>query len=208
MTQPLFTDEGEEYYAAAYAHNRPFAKPGPYNTTLTPDQEKNFRAWVATRKVPFDPDASVIDYDMRGFWRDDPSEARKWRRGEHFPDTYKTPYDTTFSNESKYATKDNPFKWDGDGPDAHLVDQRNGQVIFAPPQDDRPAKKPSSFSSESGYGTRWWLDVVHSNGQTSRAQLHMVSTGNGETHWELVTPLSPGDRLKISGRGTMSIDRS
>ncbi len=42
----------------------------------------------------------------------------------HFPDTYKTPYHKTFSNESIYALPTAPH-WEGD----QLVDQ-NGNIVF------------------------------------------------------------------------------
>lgn len=125
MTQPLFSDEGPQYYAAAYGHNQPFARPGPYQTRLSPAEEQAFRVWVRSNAVPFDPDAQIADYDMRGFWKD---TGGKWSGG-HFPDTYKTPYDTTFSRESKYATPNCPFVWQGD----NLVDTRNNQLIFGTP---------------------------------------------------------------------------
>lgn len=124
MTTPLFTDEGPEYYDAAYRHNVPFSRPGPYVTSLDGNQEKAFRDWVASKQVPYDPNEQVSDYDMRGFWRD--TGGSNWRKGQHFPDTYKTPYDTTFSRESRWATPDCPFVWQGD----NLIDMRNGQLIF------------------------------------------------------------------------------
>jgi hypothetical protein len=61
---------------------------------------------------------------MRGYWKEHPELAGKWKAGQHFPDTYKTPYDTTFSRESKYATKDAPH-WVGN----KLID-KDGRVVF------------------------------------------------------------------------------
>lgn len=130
--KPLFTHEGPRYYHAAYKHNRPFALAGPshwdwpYQTGLGSRKNANeFAEWVRKKHVPFDLSARIVDYDMRGYWKK--TKGRGWHRGSHFPDTFKTPYDTTFSHESKYATRDNPFYWHGD----KLVDTRNGQVIFA-----------------------------------------------------------------------------
>lgn len=119
----LFSAEGPQFYAKAYAHNKEFAKPGPYNTTLTAVQEQQFRKWVSANHVPFNPSASVNDYDMRGYWL--ATKGVGWKQGEHFPDTYKTPYDTTFSNQSKYATANNPFKWQGN----NLIDTRTGALV-------------------------------------------------------------------------------
>lgn len=121
---PVFTSEGPRLYKAAYQHNEQFAKPGPYQTKLSPKEEQQFRGWVAKHGVPFNPDAKRADYDMRGYWK--ATAGRGWGKGQHFPDTFKTPFDTTFSRESKYATKDNPFVWRGE----NLVDRRNGRLVF------------------------------------------------------------------------------
>jgi hypothetical protein len=122
---PKFTTEGPKHYAAAYQQNRQYAKPGPYQTKLSPRQESAFRQWVRKNKVPFDPHAKTVDYDMRGFYK---ATGGTWAGGRaHFPDTFKTPYDTTFSSESKYATTNNPFVWRG----SKLIDRRTGQVVFA-----------------------------------------------------------------------------
>lgn len=69
-------------------------------------------------KIPW-RDEPNADYDMRGFWK----AGGKRAANGHFPDTYKTPYHKSFSNESRYATKDAPH-WEGD----RLVD-KNGRVI-------------------------------------------------------------------------------
>lgn len=123
-----FSSEGPQFYNQAYALYSPFATTGPYVTKLSLPQERAFRKWVAKYRVPFNAAAgqgAVSDYDMRGFWK-----ATKGRpyRGGHFPDTYKTPYDTTFSAESRYATRSNPFRWVGQ----NLVDTRDGTVVFSP----------------------------------------------------------------------------
>lgn len=123
---PIFSQEGPALYQQALQHNAPFATGGSYNTDLTPDQETQYRQWVAAKGVPTDPNATTTDYDMRGFWKEQPAAATKWQQGQHFPDTYKTPYDTSFSGESKYAKPNTPFVWKGD----NLVDTRTGQVIF------------------------------------------------------------------------------
>lgn len=122
--KPIFAREGA--YQQAYARNKAFAKPngiGGYQTPLAPGQEQQFRQWVAANKIPFDPNASTVDYDMRGFWLEGGGKGRA--SNGHFPDTYKTPYDTTFSNQSKYAAKNTPFVWRGNS----LIDTRTGQVI-------------------------------------------------------------------------------
>ena len=101
-----------------------------YRTSLTPQEEYQFVQWVKANKIPFDPlgrDASPLsDYDMRGFWKAMMSGDPNAKRAEnlHFPDTYKTPFHRSFSNESIYAGKDSP-RWEGN----RLVD-KFGKVVF------------------------------------------------------------------------------
>ena len=127
---PLFDGEGPEYYDAAYEHNKFFALKGPskwdwpYQTTLPETESRRFERWVEEYNVPFDPTARIVDYDMRGYWKS--TQGKGWHPGDHFPDTFKTPYDTTFSNESKYATRNCPFYWHGD----MLIDRRDNSLIF------------------------------------------------------------------------------
>lgn len=114
----------------AFARNQQFARPGPYMTRLPPDQEAQFRQWVQQTSAPFDPDAMISDYDMRGFWLDNaarqqgtqinPNDGRP-----HYPDTYKTPYHQSFSNESRYALPTAP-RWIND----HQLADRSGRVLF------------------------------------------------------------------------------
>lgn len=124
--KPVFTQEGPQFYQQAFARNRPFALPGPYETALPGGgmQEQQFRQWLTANRVPFDPNAATSDYDMRGFFAS--GQAGRWRPGDHFPDTFKTPYDTSFSAESKYAAPNNPLRWNGQ----QLVDSRTGRVVF------------------------------------------------------------------------------
>lgn len=142
MTEP-FTHEGPDLYGKAYQRYRQFAVPSTtnYQTQLSASQEQAFRAWVQQNRVPFDPDAGIVDYDMRGFWLQ--TGGQGWKPGSHFPDTWKTPYDTSFSNESIYATPDNPFKWQGDT----LVDTRSGA--------------PSFQAAPSGWGSLTNRDTEH-----------------------------------------------
>lgn len=131
---PLFSEEGPQFYGPAFAHNQPFATGGSYTTQLSPAEEQQFRAWLNQTGNPsrFDPNARIADYDMRGYWRDIASRGQNRSAINptdnrlHFPDTYKTPYDTTFSGESKYAQPGTPFAWMGND----LIDQRTGQTIF------------------------------------------------------------------------------
>lgn len=143
---PLFNEEGPQFYQRAFEHNKEFAQPGPYTTKLSPDEEKQFRSWVKSNKVEFDPSEQVSDYDMRGYWKDIASKGKSETAINsadhqiHFPDTYKTPYDTTFSGESKYAKPGTPFKWEGND----LIDSRTGRKIFSPKQ--QGPTKPADVS--------------------------------------------------------------
>ena len=117
---PLFNHEGADLYRAALAHNAPYATPGSHQTPLTPQQAAEFRAWVARYNVPVTP-----DYDMAGYFL--ASNGAPHPPGAHFPDTFKTPLDTSFSGQSKYAKPGTPFVWVGNT----LVDAHTGKVIFA-----------------------------------------------------------------------------
>ena len=93
--------------------------PDHTETVLSRDEEAAFDQWVKTHKAAKDeednpkyPWAQHIDhphnfYDYKGFWRERGS-GKLMKPGEHFPDRYKQPGHLTFSNESKYATPENP----------------------------------------------------------------------------------------------------
>jgi hypothetical protein len=90
---------------------------------------------VKAKKVPWQ-DTPTADYDMRGYWKSlvagDPNAKQKKSDFDgkmHFPDTYKTPYHKTFSNESKYATSDAPH-WEED----RLIDKDGGVVADETPK--------------------------------------------------------------------------
>jgi hypothetical protein len=141
--------EGPEYYGEAARRNMPFAKPSKtnYQTPLNSQQESAFRSWVKTSGAPFDPSATIQDYDMRGYWAE--TGGRGWTRGSHFPDTYKTPYDTTFSNQSKYANPNTPFEWHGDT----LIDKRSGNPVSYPSQQAAGGIGPATAASAGTAGT-------------------------------------------------------
>ncbi len=127
------------------ANLSPYAKPGPYLTQLPTAQEQQFQGWVQQNKIPFDPSANS-DYDMRGYYKDNVAGAggagtkvSAFDGLPHFPDTYKTPYHRSFSNESRYATADAPH-WEGD----RLID-KSGRVIA----DETPATSASASNPQS-----------------------------------------------------------
>lgn len=122
--------------------------PGMYVTNVGGD-ESLFRQWVAANKIPFDVQAPISDYDMRGFWQAftsgdaraasavDPNDKRI-----HFPDIWKTPLHATFSNESQWAGVGAP-QWTADD---KLV-APSGRILF----DDR---KPRGRTLDEILGSR------------------------------------------------------
>lgn len=120
--QSLAQKQGEypEYSAQAFDRNKGYVLPGQhnYNTSLNPQEEVAFRAWLTQNNVPFDPSQSVTDYDMRGYWKAlqsgdpnakggvDPNDQKL-----HYPDYWKTPYHETFSKESQWADKAKAPYW-------------------------------------------------------------------------------------------------
>lgn len=116
-----------------FARNSGYAKKqDSYQTKLDPNEEIQFRQWLASNKVPFNPDQPLQDYDMRGFWKAlssgdalaksavDPNDKKL-----HYPDYWKTPYHQTFSNESQWAGEGAP-KWN----DKDQLVMPDGTVVF------------------------------------------------------------------------------
>lgn len=107
----------------------------PYTTRLSPEREREFHQWLSVSKAPFDA-SPRSDYDMRGFWlalrNGDPRATTAINpadRQPHFPDTWKTPYHESFSDESIYAGPDAPSWHDDVLVDKHgrvIVDERTG----------------------------------------------------------------------------------
>ena len=103
-----------------------------FQTNLSNNDELQFQKWIKQNpNIPFD-DSKTSDYDMRGFWKGlkdkDPTAVTSINPNDnmpHFPDTYKTPYHVSFSNESKYSNNKAPSWNDKD----QLIDM-NGNVVF------------------------------------------------------------------------------
>jgi hypothetical protein len=123
----------DEIYQRNQAYVNPDA-PKNYNTQLPLADELAFRSWLQQNKVPFDPEAKVSDYDMRGFFKalqgGDPaaqSAVNQYDNQLHYPDKWKTPYHESFSNESQWANANAPRWGDGD-----ILSDSSGRVIFRP----------------------------------------------------------------------------
>lgn len=115
------------------------ARPGPYSTRLSYTDELEFQKWVRDHRIPYE-DTPRADYDMRGYFqamrRGDPNaqtQVSAFDGKPHFPDTYKTPYHETFSNESMYATPNAP-RWD----EKNVLRNKIGGVIF---DESKPQKR-------------------------------------------------------------------
>lgn len=100
---------------------------------LTQSQRDAFLSWVNQNNVPYDPSPRA-DYDMPGFWlalkSGDPRAQSAISPDDnrlHFPDTWKTPYHQTFSNESTYSTNSGDPRWVRNGKFFDLV--QGGRVI-------------------------------------------------------------------------------
>lgn len=126
-----------------FARNKAWAKPGPYWTTLTPQNETQFRQWVQQNNVNFDVNEAQPDYDMRGFWQalqaGNPLAASAVNPNDkqiHYPDYWKTPYDATFSDQSQWALPGKAPKWQGNNymlPNGHVIyDDQQGRWFGLP----------------------------------------------------------------------------
>ena len=128
--QPAQQQEQENPLRALAYRNSPRES---YISPMTPAERDAFTAWVRQNNVPYDPSPKA-DYDMPGFWlalkNGDPRAKSAISPDDnrmHFPDTWKTPYHQTFSNESQYSTNPYDPKWVRNGKFFDLV--QGGQVL-------------------------------------------------------------------------------
>lgn len=124
----------ESRHLEAFAKNQQWVAQGDhvYNTPLGEDEPK-FQQWVHQNKVPFDVNAPVSDYDMRGFWKalkdGDPKAQSAVNQNDkkiHYPDYWKTPYHQSFSAESKFADPSKAPKWN----EKDQLVAPNGSVVY------------------------------------------------------------------------------
>jgi hypothetical protein len=109
---------------------------------------------------------------MRGFWLSGQQAGREPSGAIGYPDTFKTPYDTTFSRQSKYAAANCPFVWHGDS----LIDERDNTLIF-----------------ERG---SWRGEIRRAGGGVVTFPIAMSEGGPAPT---TAVALNPGDRLTVFG---------
>lgn len=75
-----------------------------YNTQLSPQEEQQFAAWVGQNTTKErDPSRDLYDYDLKGWWKNNPGEALT---EGHLSDQFKKPNHPTFSTESQYHGRD------------------------------------------------------------------------------------------------------
>lgn len=124
-SSPQQTFAGNQQYAAVPGQTN-------YDTKLPQMDEFQFRQWAADNKVPFNPNGSNQDYDMRGYWQGLMQQNPRALSGVnandgqmHFSDNWKTPYHQSFSNESKYAGPNAP-QWVNDS----QLAAPNGRIVF------------------------------------------------------------------------------
>lgn len=71
-----------------------------YNTPLNPQETQQYAAWLQSKGI--NPNTAAFDYDMQGAFK-----AGVLQSGNgHFPDTFKKPNHTTFSDQSQYNGAD------------------------------------------------------------------------------------------------------
>ncbi len=110
----------------------PRTLPSNYNTKLPPLEEMQFRQWLSENHVPFNADAALTDYDMRGFYQasrqGQPGVSTQVNPNDnllHYPDRFKTPIHRSFSNESQWAGASAP-QWINDS----QLASPNGRIVF------------------------------------------------------------------------------
>jgi hypothetical protein len=154
------------------------AKPGPYVTGLSSSEEPKFQSWVKQNAIPW-KDSPTSDYDMRGFWKaqqqGDPY-AKRSSTTKHFPDTWKTPYHETFSNQSKYALP-TAGHWEGDTfvppkeksmPNDVLTDVKRQQEVADRPGKTAPTPMPPGLHEFSGVS---YKEATPKNEQTKKSEM-------------------------------------
>lgn len=151
------------------------AKPGPYKTELNPNEEQQFQEWVKTNSVPYE-DSPNPDYDMRGYWKALISGDPRARQAEnkHFPDTWKTPYHKSFSNESMYALPTAPT-WKGN----KLV--LNGKVIYDEDKPQQQKEKEGDPAPETPQAyIQKYAPVYGVDPRLVKAMMNLESGGNSK----------------------------
>ena len=80
-----------------------------FNTKLDPDVEKEYQNFLGSASLDTGHDYSMNEgtYDLRGLFKEKAQSGLGAHQG-HSTDKYKKPNHPTFSDESQYATKENP----------------------------------------------------------------------------------------------------
>ena len=122
--------------AQAFAQNKAYLKPDAtsFATTLPPEQEAAFQAYIADKSDPTDLGRNVDNtYDMRGWFQGmqagDPRAALVVNPNDglkHRDDWWKTPYHPSFSVDSQWADPTKAPKWN----EQDQLVLPNGSIVF------------------------------------------------------------------------------
>lgn len=126
-TMGITTVDELQALVALFGHQQREPQEEIYQTKISPQDEDAFRLWLVHEGVPFDPNQRNPDYDMRGYWESTVKrgiEDQQDKATGYFPDTWKTPFHRSFSNESIYAPMDAPH-WEG----KKLID-KHGELVY------------------------------------------------------------------------------
>lgn len=76
-----------------------------YNTELSATEKAGFEGWAKRQSLAVGRDITkdLYDYDLQGWWKDNPNTDLK---GGHLTDQYKKPNHPTFSTGSQYSGVD------------------------------------------------------------------------------------------------------
>ena len=137
-----------------------------YKTSLTEDEEKQFRQWydgyAAATGNDADPDAEGHNYDYRGYWKENPTAEVS--AGMHLPDTYKMPGHETFSTESKYFVDQETTPagtWNGD---TYVPAQRTT------PDPDEDAKELQAIKDTNAATLKSFTDYINEQYEYKKQQ--------------------------------------
>ena len=137
-----------------------YAKPGPYVTKLSPQDEQEFQSWVKKNNVPLEDDGPKTGYDLRGFWKaskegdpDAQTAMNPFDHRIHYSDKWKTPYSTEgFSRQSIYA-KPNAPQWYGDDKVGWRLIDDKGNILDH--QGDKDEGKFQAWMQKNGEGKKY-----------------------------------------------------
>ena len=128
-----------------YLQKKQASLPSPYRTQLGMADQMQYQGWRGANQVPDENTGYSSEYDMPGFYKEQQSGGTAQRilnglsfdgptamksDGLHYPDTYKTPFHKSFSNESKYKYEGLNREWKQNNTGGwDLIDLNNGAIV-------------------------------------------------------------------------------